>query len=173
MEVAYVSALAGLTGAAVGGLTSFATSWITQRTQLSDRNRRAEWRNREQFFAAFIMEACKRYGDALGHQRDSVEDMVRLYALLSRIRLIASREVVIQAEKTVDTILRAYLGPNLTLRELSTLIDSGALHVISEFSEACRFELEALGPGGKGRSSSSQAKVTNPRVDAVTVQRGD
>ena len=35
LNPAYLSALAALAGAAIGGLTSFATSWLTRRTQLS------------------------------------------------------------------------------------------------------------------------------------------
>jgi hypothetical protein len=33
MDAAYVSAFAALGGALIGGLTSFAISWITQQTQ--------------------------------------------------------------------------------------------------------------------------------------------
>ena len=33
MDAAYVSAFAALAGATLGGLTSFAISWITQRAQ--------------------------------------------------------------------------------------------------------------------------------------------
>ena len=33
MDAAYVSAFAALGGALIGGLTSFATSWLTQQTQ--------------------------------------------------------------------------------------------------------------------------------------------
>jgi len=145
MEVSYISALAGLSGAAIGGLTSFASSWMTQKTQLVDKNRRVTWIKREQLFSSFIIEACKRYGDALGHQKDSVEDMVRLYALVSRIRLVASREVVIKAEATMDAIAQAYLGPNLSLHQLNQLAGRGGLQPLLEFGEACRTELESLG----------------------------
>src|SRR5262245_33047275 len=34
LNPAYISALAALAGAIIGGLTSFTTSWLTQRTQL-------------------------------------------------------------------------------------------------------------------------------------------
>ena len=42
MNPAYISALAALAGANIGGLTSFATSWLTQRTQLRHAHRDAE-----------------------------------------------------------------------------------------------------------------------------------
>jgi hypothetical protein len=34
METAYISAVAALAGSIIGGLTSLATSWLTQRTQV-------------------------------------------------------------------------------------------------------------------------------------------
>ena len=59
-------------------------------------------------------------GDALGHQKDEVADLVKIYALIGRIRLVSSRAVVTAAERTMDTISQTYLEPNRTLRETST-----------------------------------------------------
>ena len=42
LNPAYISALAALAGALIGGLTSFATSWLTQRAQLRHAHREAE-----------------------------------------------------------------------------------------------------------------------------------
>jgi hypothetical protein len=42
MNPAYISAFAALTGAIIGGLTSFATTWFTQRTQLRNAHREAK-----------------------------------------------------------------------------------------------------------------------------------
>lgn len=149
MDTSYIPALAGLTGAAIGGLTSFATSWLTQQYQLADKNRQAEWSKREQLFSAFIVEASKRYGDALSHEKDDVSDLVRLYALVGRIRLVASRDVVAKAERTMSTIVQAYLAPNRSLHEMKDLLDQGGAGFLMEFGEACRRELELLAPRHK------------------------
>jgi hypothetical protein len=42
LDPAYISALSALAGATIGGLTSFATSWTTQRAQLRHAHREAE-----------------------------------------------------------------------------------------------------------------------------------
>ncbi len=42
MDAAYISALAALTGTAIGGLTSFATSWTTQHAQFKAQRIAAE-----------------------------------------------------------------------------------------------------------------------------------
>jgi hypothetical protein len=69
MDASIISALAALTGAAVGGLTSGVANWINHRSQL-----RAQWlnheRNRRQIlYKDFIEEASKCYIDALQHDK--------------------------------------------------------------------------------------------------------
>ena len=51
LNPAYVSALAALAGATIGGMTSFATSWLTQRTQLRHAHRDAERAELKRFTA--------------------------------------------------------------------------------------------------------------------------
>ena len=90
MESAYLSALSGLLGATVGGMTSFGTAWLTQRSQVRSARREAEKVKREGLFGDFITEATRLYADALSHEKDDVTDLVRLYALVAKTRLIAS-----------------------------------------------------------------------------------
>jgi|SRR5215471_3365021 len=91
-------------GAAIGGLASFGSSWLTQRTQLRFSQLEAIKAKREALYAEFVDEASRLYGDALGHQKDEVADLVKIYALIARIRLISPRPVVTAAERTLDTI---------------------------------------------------------------------
>jgi hypothetical protein len=144
MDTSFISAISGLTGAAIGGLTSFAGTWYTQQSQLVDKNRQAHWSKREQLFSAFIVEASRLYGDALTHQNDNVSILVRLYALVGRMRLVASRDVVVRAEKIMDTITQTYLEPNRTLLELREYARQGGVNLLQEFGEACRKELDEL-----------------------------
>lgn len=141
MNTAYISALAGLTGAGIGGFTSFATSWITQRTQLADQHREAERKRREALFNAFIAEASRLYGDALVHGKDDVTELVKLYALVTRIRLTSSQAVLLAAERAMDIIVDTYLKPNKTLRELKLFAEQGGMDFLHDFGEACRAEL--------------------------------
>lgn len=159
METSFISAVAGLTGAAIGGLTSFATSWFTLRSQLVDKNRKDEWTQREQLFSEFVVEASRLYGDALSHQSSDAANLVRLYALIARMRLVASREVVHCAEKCMDHITKTYLEPNRTLDELRGLASQGGLNFLAEFGEACRKELHVLNiHGGKRAHTDTRGK---------------
>ncbi|WP_028747546.1 hypothetical protein [Rhizobium mesoamericanum] len=143
---AYISALMGLVGVAMGGLASFATTWITQRSQVKERYREVEIAKREKLFSDFIGEATRLYGDALSHQKDDVSDLVLLYALVAQMRLICARPIVDAAELTMDHIIEAYLAPNLSLHEIADLARSGAMNFLADFSEVCRMELATKWP---------------------------
>ena len=92
-------------------------------------------------YAEFVDEAARLYGDALGHQKDEVEDLVKIYALIGRIRLVSPRPVVAAAERTLDTISRTYLSPNRSLHEVIDDFQRGGSDFFAEFGEACRQDL--------------------------------
>jgi hypothetical protein len=141
VDTAYISALSALGGATIGGLTSFGSSWLTQRTQLLFSHHETIKARREALYAEFVDEASRLYGDALGHQKDDVADLAKLFALLGRIRLASPRPVVTAAERTFDTIIEAYLGPNRTMHEVLDDVHQGGFHFLIEFGEACRQDL--------------------------------
>ena len=142
MTSSLISALAALAGALIGGLASLASTWLAQWVQLRARSRERGRARRETLFSDFIDEASRLYGDALSHEKDDVLDMVRLYALVARIRLISSAAIVASAERTLDSVIDAYLSPNRTLQELRVLMSEGRMTFLVEFSEACRVELD-------------------------------
>jgi hypothetical protein len=146
MSDSYMSAMIGLTGAVIGGLTSFATSWLTQRAQMHEKMRAAEHGRREKLHVEFIKEASRLFGDALSHEREEIADLVPLYALVARIRLVASSEVLSSAEKVMEAIIATYLAPNRTLHELKLFAHEGGFNPLLAFSAACRTELERLAP---------------------------
>ena len=121
MDAGYVSAVFGLVGAIIGGLTSFSTTWLTQKTQLRDKHLEDEKATREKLFSDFIAEASRLYGDAVSHEKNDAAEMVQLYALLAKMRLVSSRPVLNAAEHVMVTISERYLAPNLTLHELHQL----------------------------------------------------
>lgn len=140
-----LTAMVGLAGAAVGGLGSFMTSWLTVRAQISQKIRSEARSRREEIYTDFIKEATRLFGDALGHEREDISDLVTLYALVARMRLIAPSEVIEKAEHVLDAIVQAYLGPNHTLHELRQVAQSGGMDPLRHFSEECRIELKRLG----------------------------
>jgi len=146
-------AAAALAGATIGGLASFGGSLMTQWLQLRDKNLENNRAQREALFTEFINEASRLFGDALSYEKDDVTDLVMLYAITARIRLVASAAVVQAAEKTMGTIIETYLAPNLSLHELHTLAAEGRMDFLLAFGEACRAELGAVGARGAAKTS--------------------
>ena len=142
MDAAYVSALAALAGAAIGGLTSFATSWLTQRAQARAQQLAHKLTRREELYKDFIEEASKLYADSLVHETPDVSQLVRLYAMISMMRALSPTTVVEAADKVARMIVNTYLAPNKTFPELRDMVNSGAIDPLRDFSEACREELQ-------------------------------
>ncbi len=143
MDAAYVSAGFGLAGAMIGGLTSLATSLLTQRTQARERRLETSRASRQVVFSEFIVEASRLYADALSHEKDDVNDLVQLYAMVGRMRLFASRPVVEAAQQAMDVIITTYLEPNRSLHEIRAMAKEGGMNFLLSFGEHCRAELSA------------------------------
>jgi hypothetical protein len=143
MEAAYISAFAALAGTAIGGLTSFATSWTTQQAQARAQRLAAERDARAALFGRFLEEAAKLYSDALQNRPDDMTGLIGIYALTNQIRLISSPQVVEAADTVVRIIVDAYLAPNITMEEMRA--NWGHVDPLRDFSEACRQELQTFG----------------------------
>jgi len=146
MDPAYVSALAALAGSAIGGFTSLAASWLTHHVQFSAQERSASRTRREELYKDFIEEASRRYADAYVHETSDVSNLVTLYALVSRMRVLSSRAVVASADHVVRTIIETYLAPNKTFRDVTEIVDKDSLNPLREFSDACRQDLRGGDP---------------------------
>ena len=146
MDPAYISALAALAGATIGGLTSFATSWLTQRTQLRHAHREAERAELKTLYDDFIAEASRLFVEALTNKTDDMDDitgLVGLYAMVGRMRLVSDQTVIDAAMRVEETIIETYLGPDHTVHELMDHAHQGKMSFLVEFSEACRKDLAA------------------------------
>lgn len=141
----YFSALVGLAGVAVGGVTSFATTWLTQMTVMREKRMLVEANKREKLFNEFVIEASRLYGDALTHGKDEIADLVKLYSLIGRMRLICSDKVIEAAEAAMNAIVDTYLAPNRNLRDLSELAKTGGLNPLANFDMVGREELRRFG----------------------------
>ena len=144
MDPSIVSALAALTGATIGGLTTAIANWLRHRGQV-----RAQWllheKNRRQsLYREFIEDASRCHIDALQHHEvsGSTPGLVALYAKLNRMRVLSSKPVVRSAERIAQTIMDTYLEPDKSFGELRDMVKSGSIDLLREFSEACREEFE-------------------------------
>ena len=146
MDASIISALAALTGAAVGGLTSGMAAWLNHRSQL-----RTEWilhekSRRQTLYRDFIDEASKCYIDALQHDEADIPGLVGVYAKLSSMRALSSKTVVHCAEDVARKILDTYLEPDKSFVELREMAIDGTIDLLRGFSDACRDEFEDMRP---------------------------
>ena len=140
MTDAYTSAIAALAGSAIGGLASFATTWLTQHAQ--DRTQRfaQAMALRQRLYGEFIEEASRLFTDALTHQLDDPSTFVRLYALVGKLRLFATANVISRAQEVMRFIVETYKLPNRDFRNPQERQEPD-VDVLRAFSEACREEL--------------------------------
>jgi hypothetical protein len=143
LDAAYISAMFGLGGATIGAMASFATTWMTHRSQFQDKIRETERAHRIDLFNDFITEAVRLYGDALSHERDDIGDLVMLYALLAKMQLTASPATIQAADAVIDRIIDAYLAPNRSLHDIHELAREGRLNFLTDFGTTCRLDLQA------------------------------
>ena len=149
MEAALITATAAGLGSMVGAAASITTTWITQRTQIM--RSIAEWRHREReaLFKEFVNEASCLAIDALTHSMEQPDAIMKLYGLLSCIRLVSGPDVVRQGEACCRRIVEQFGQPNLTTDQLRLAVVDGRaddLDPLRGFSSACRNELLS-GPG--------------------------
>src|ERR1700735_2424381 len=144
MDTSVISALAALTGAAVGGLTSGIANWINHRSQI-----RAQWLNHEKnrrqiLYKDFIEEASRCYIDALQRNEADIPGLVGLYAKLNRMRVLSSPQVIDSAENVTRKILDTYLEPDKNFVELREMAIDGSIDLLRGFSSACHDEFEYM-----------------------------
>ena len=109
------TAFAAILGSTVGGLTTFATTFLNQRYTA----RRDMWErdvaNREKLYSEFLTEVADLYIDSLNRTLDDVGKpaaFVAAYALLGRIRMISTEAVLKAADRVIQDIIEAYNRPS-------------------------------------------------------------
>jgi len=142
MNVGYVTAIAALAGAGLGGLTSFASSWTTLHLQMKAQRLATSKSTRQELYKQFIDEASRTYVDALVHDKLDVSGLVGIYALISKMRVLSSQKVIESAAGIAILITDTYFQPNKTPTELQAMMHDGGVDPLRDFSDVCRQELE-------------------------------
>jgi hypothetical protein len=145
MDAGYFSAIAALSGSVVGGLTSLAASWVSQSAQARSSQFASDQKRRQELYSAFIEEASRHYGNALASDKAEIADLVTLYAMISRMRVLSSPEVVQAADDVVRLIINTSFEPPKTLIDLRKILESSHIDPLKSFSEACREDLRGYG----------------------------
>jgi hypothetical protein len=144
MDSSIIPALAGLIGAAIGGLTSGIASWFAQRAQSRVHLLAQDKLERQELYKEFIEAATQSYADALQRDNPEISTLVVVFGKIGRMRVVSSPGVLASAEQIGQKIVDTYLQPNKTFLEIREMVDKNAVDILGDFGEACREEFESL-----------------------------
>jgi hypothetical protein len=140
MDPATTTAIATIGGWMVGAVGTLVSTWVTQRYHDRRDLLAAQLARREALYSDFIGESARLLVEALEHDAVDPKTLIPVFALLSRIRLGSSKEVLQAAEQVVKGIIETFDKPNLTAEQIrSEALRTGG--PLKAFSEICRSEL--------------------------------
>jgi hypothetical protein len=146
MNDALISAVAALSGSALGGLTPIISNYLIQRglTQRELLNR--ELAERQNLYSEFIRFGTKLYVNATTKEpeEENLDDLVALYALISRIRLYASDPVIEAAQDFAAVVTQRYGSAAISIEDLRSETLKPHVDPLNPFSIQCRKELEEI-----------------------------
>ncbi len=139
-----MSALAVFGGASVGSLSPVLSNYVLQRRVARRDLINREIVERQRLYSDFISEAARLHADAMTKNIFDLNELVSLYALTSRIRLVSPDEVVRAAEELVKDIVQRYGDANLSLEDLREAALAATADPLKRFSTTCRKDLLRL-----------------------------
>ena len=142
MDAAYISTLSALAGTVVGGLSTFATSWMTQTFQARNARLSAERMRRDELYSKFLEELARVYAHAVSDDAVDFTQLTAVYALRGRILLQSSEAVANLADAALENVQQVYMAPNATPDEVFRRFQEN--DPMKPFAAACRAELSAL-----------------------------
>ncbi len=142
MDASYLSAMSALAGAAVGGLTSFATTFYPQTTQSRNDRRNRERISRQELYGKFLEELARLYSHAVRERAINHDELTAIFALRGRILLVASTPVAAGADVAIRNLIETMLAPNKTDEDLRAEMKSGRADQMLVFAQVCRNELK-------------------------------
>jgi hypothetical protein len=138
MGAATLSALSALAGSMIGALGGIITTWLTMFAQERARRMEHTISHRESLYGDFIEEASRIFSDALSHKLEDVAKLVKLYAILSKLRLFAPADVLLAADAVVERLIHTYEMPEADVGILIRTDTVRNLDVLRTFGEVCR-----------------------------------
>lgn len=141
IDASLVTALAAVMGSLAGASASIFTTWMTQRNQNHRERSQIELRRRELLYGEFIAEGFKLTADALEHSLADADALVNLHSILGRIRLVSGEGVVESAEGFCKYLIDLYVGENLSVQQIPSMIRDSD-NPLSSFASKCREELD-------------------------------
>jgi hypothetical protein len=99
---------------------------------------------RQTLYSDFIQFGTKLYVSATTKQLDDANEMIALYALISRIRLFASQPVIDAAEEFATQMTERFGEAAMTMEALRNATLTHHVDPLNVFSSCCREELRSL-----------------------------
>jgi hypothetical protein len=152
MDNALTSVLAALSGSVIGGSTTVLSSFVLQRSVTQRELTNREIAQREELYSEFIRQGTSYYAKALSQSLENADELVAMYALVNRIRLFASRNVLEAAEMFVQKLVTKYGEKNMTIEQIESRALKEHADPLNDFALKCRAELREIYARGSLRS---------------------
>ena len=140
MDGAYISALAALAGSSIGGLATFATTWLNQSYQHKIQRHSNERARRERLFGDFMHEAASAHSDSMVNKLNDPSGLVNLYSLKSRMSLFSGEDVLQEADKVLQAIIDRYFADEIKFTDIGASAVK-ELDLLRGFTQACKEEI--------------------------------
>jgi hypothetical protein len=144
MDPALIPTFSALAGTVIGGVTSFATSWVTTTAKERAARLAAERSKREELYGRFMEELATLYAGALSSTTVDYGKLTGAFALRGRITLTGSEPVVQAADRALKFIVDVAMGPPRDAAEVRRMMDDRSADTITAFARASREELQGL-----------------------------
>ena len=144
LDSSTVTAIAAIGGSVVGGLASFVTTYFSQRHQTRRERLFRELERREVLYGQFIEKAAALFLDSVDKDLEDPAGLVDLVAVIARIRLTGSMEIVHVCEQVMRDIIASYHRPPLARREIFEQTREELGDPLAAFTTACRMERQSM-----------------------------
>jgi len=144
MDNTLTGILAALGGSVIGATTPVLSNFVLQRSVTQRELTSRELAQREELYSEFIRQGTMCYAKALSQSLQNVDEIVAMYALVNRIRLFASHEVLKAAEDFVKKLVQRYGENNMSIDQLKTAALEQHVDPLNDFALKCRYELRKV-----------------------------
>jgi hypothetical protein len=144
MDNTLTGILAALGGSVIGATTPVLSNFVLQKSLTQRELTNRELAQRGELYSEFIRQGTLCYAKALSQSLENMDEVVAMYALVNRIRLFASAEVLGAAETFVKKLVEQYGENNMSIDQLKTVALEQRVDPLNDFALKCRSELREI-----------------------------
>ncbi len=144
MNAIAISTLVALGGSSIGAFAPVLSNYVLQRSVTRRKVMKRVVRYKQTFYSDFISQAARLYADSVTQDAFDMHELVGLYAMVNRMRLIAPDDVVVAAEEITKIIVQRYGEANIAPEEFRAMALNSNKDPLHAFSIACRKDLRTL-----------------------------